>query len=129
MRRSRIRQPHPTSNINTLPEAEGLLSFLDKTTQLFLYLILMLEQMNQTQYLKPNNLSTLIIGQAMRRSRIRQPHPTSKIKPLPGAEGILSFPEKTTQLSFFIASWRWSRQTRQTISNRIIYQLLLLIKQ
>ena len=128
MRRSRIRQPHPTSNINTLPEAEGLLSFLDKTTQLFLYLILMLEQMNQTQYLKPNNLSTLIIDQAMRRTRI-QPHPTSKIKPLPGTEGLLSFPEKTTQLSFFIASWLWSRQTRQSISNPIIYQLLLLIKQ
>ena len=38
----------------------------------FLYLFLTLEKTNQTQYLKPNNLSSAIIDQAMRRSRIRQ---------------------------------------------------------
>ena len=72
MMRSRIRQPHPTSKIKPMPGAEGLLSFPDKTTQLFLYLILTLEQMNQTQYLKPNNLSTLIIGQATKPDRVSQ---------------------------------------------------------
>ena len=153
IRRRRIRQPHSTSNMKPLPGAENLLSFSERTTQLyfqyqtsawsrgsfvlsskdyptlFLYLILTLEKTNQTEYLKPKNMSTAIINQAIRRSRIRQSHSASNMKSLPGAEGLLSFWERTTQLSFFISSWRWRRQTRQSISNKIICQLPLLIKQ
>ena len=53
---------------------------------LFLYLILTFEKTNQTQYLKSNYLSTVIIDQAIWRSRIRQPHPPTNIKPQSGEE-------------------------------------------
>ena len=91
IRRRRIRQPHSTSNIKPLHGAEGLLSFCPLSSKdyptLFLYLILTLEKTNQTEYLKPNNLSTAFIDQAIRRSRIGHPNPTSNKKHLPGAEG------------------------------------------
>ena len=45
--------------------------------------------------LEPNELTTAIVYQAIRRSRIRQLHHTSIDSTLPGAEGQLPFPERT----------------------------------
>ena len=87
IRRSRIRRLHRTSNINTLPGAEGQLPFPERTPDPFFYLILTFEQTNQTPYLKPIHLSTAIFYQAILRSRIRKPHLSTNIKPQTGEEG------------------------------------------
>ena len=88
---------------------------------LFVYLILKFEKTNQTRYLKTNNLST-IIDQAIWSSRKRQPHPPTNIKPQPEVEGPFV-------LSTYVQKGPPNRQTRHPISNSMIYQLLLLIKQ
>ncbi len=98
--RSRIRQTHPPTNIKPQTGEESpfvnspFVHFNKDYPSLFLYLILTFEKTNQTLYLKPNNLSTAIIDQAVRRSGIRQPHPNSNMKLLPGALGLLSFQER-----------------------------------
>ena len=59
-----------------------------ETEQLLLYLFLISKHTNWIP-LKQSKLTTAIIDQAIRRSRIRQPSPTSSMQPLPGEEGLL----------------------------------------
>ena len=125
IRRRRIRQPHSTSNIKPLRGAEGLLFFCPLSSKdyptLFLYLILTLEKTNQTEYLKPNNMSTAIINQAIRRSRIRQSHSASNMKSLPGAEGlfVLSRKDHPTLFLYLILTLEKTNQTEYLKPNNL----------